>query len=629
LQRSGQRKSIVSLIAEQPAGCKPFDIADDFEPGVVPSLLWELVESHRRLLDDSIGCDESAAKLKSAAAELLRLKENTEPRLRQYIADELYNMGERGGLDADRIQAILAEELPVDVPPLAPSDAPSSRPVIRVQAGELHSIATKAEEALINAKAPLYARGGEIVRPIVEEVAAFKGRKTKVARLKPVSTDSLRDYLSRVARWEKYDGRAKKDVQIDPPYDVASTILARDGDWKLPRLVGVITTPTLRPDGSLLSKPGYDAATGLLLVAPPPMPAIPEHPSREDALAALNLLRELLGEFPFVRDADRSVALSALITPVVRGAMQVVPMHAVTAPEAGTGKSYVIDLSSVIATGEIAPVIAAGRTEEETEKRLSAELMTGQPIVSIDNLNGELSGDFICQAIERPLIKPRILGRSENKRIENTVTMFGNGNNLHLVGDLVRRVIICSLDANVERPELRKFSGDPVATVLADRGSYIAAVLTIARAYIAAGCPNPCPALASFEDWSRLVRSPLVWLGRADPVDTMETARADDPVRTNLRAVVTAWKMAIGENAVTAGELRDRACSGSDASLELNKALAAIAAPPGRSEIDTKRLGKWLGRNKGRIVDGLKIFGDKDQHSKQVKWRVSPAQTCG
>ena len=85
-------------------------------------------------------------------------------------------------------------------------------------------------------------------------------------------------------------------------------------------------------------------------------------------------------------------------------------MHAVDAPEAGTGKSYLIDIASVIATGEIAPVIAAGRNEEETEKRLAAELMTGQPIISIDNLNGDLGGDFICQAIERPTIKPRILG---------------------------------------------------------------------------------------------------------------------------------------------------------------------------------------------------------------------------
>jgi hypothetical protein len=76
---------------------------------------------------------------------------------------------------------------------------------------------------------------------------------------------------------------------------------------------------------------------------------------------------------------------------VARGAMQVVPMHANTAPEAGSGKSYLFDLASAIATGEIAPVIAAGRTEEETEKRLSAELMAAQPIVSIDNLNGSLA----------------------------------------------------------------------------------------------------------------------------------------------------------------------------------------------------------------------------------------------
>jgi hypothetical protein len=51
---------------------------------------------------------------------------------------------------------------------------------ILVQAGALHEIATKGEKALIAAGAPLYARGGEIVRPIIEEVAAFKGRKTKV-----------------------------------------------------------------------------------------------------------------------------------------------------------------------------------------------------------------------------------------------------------------------------------------------------------------------------------------------------------------------------------------------------------------------------------------------------------------
>jgi len=493
--------------------------------------------------------------------------------------------------------------------------------LITLQGGKLDENATKAEAALIAAGAPLYTRNGEIVRPIIEQVPAFKGRKTKIVRLRPVTADMLRDHLSRAAAFEKYDARARKFVRVDPPQDIASIIMARDGYWHFPALTGVITTPTLRPDGSILSEPGYDPATGLLLVAPPSMPTIPEHPSRDDALAALAMLDGLLDEFPFVNDASRSVGLSALMTPVARGAMQVVPLHAADAPEAGSGKSYMFDVASAIATGEIAPAIAAGRNEEETEKRLAAELMTGQPIVSIDNLNGELGGDLICQAIERPIIKPRILGRSETQRIENTVTIFANGNNFRVVGDIVRRVILCSMDANLERPEQRQFQGDPVATVLANRGIYIAAVLTIVRSYTTAGCPDLLPPLASFQDWSRLIRSPLVWLGRDDPVKTMEAARADDPTRSTLRAIVSAWRTVVGVNKpLTAGDLKDRACSSGDKGVMLNKAVSVVATAPGRSEIDAIRLGRWLGRNKGRIVDGLKIVGDQDKHSKQMVW---------
>ena len=65
--------------------------------------------------------------------------------------------------------------------------------------------------------------------------------------------------------------------------------------------------------------------------------------------------------------------------------------------------------------------------------------------------------------------------------------------------------------------------------ILANRGAYIAAALTICRAYIAAGRPNLLPQLASFGEWSDTVRSALVWLGEADPVKSMDTSRADDP----------------------------------------------------------------------------------------------------
>ena len=153
--------------------------------------------------------------------------------------------------------------------------------------------------------------------------------------------------------------------------------------------------------------------------------------------------------------------------------------------------------------------MAIGRTEEEIEKRLAADLLGAQAIISLDNVNGDLGGDFHCQCIERPRIKLRILGRSENREIENRVSLFANGNNIKLVGDINRRVILCSMDASQsdkltivekERPELRKFLRNPVEMVRADRGKYIAAPIIITRAYRAANDPADCKPLASFGD---------------------------------------------------------------------------------------------------------------------------------
>src|SRR4029077_18000874 len=127
------------------------------------------------------------------------------------------------------------------------------------------------------------------------------------------------------------------------------------------------------------------------------------------ALAALALLEGLLDEFPFANNASRSVALSALITPVVRGAFPVTPMHVISAPEAGSGKSYLLDVAAAVALRRPCPVMAAGRQEEEMEKRLGAAVLSGQPLISIDNLNGDLGGDALCQIIERPVVEIRIL----------------------------------------------------------------------------------------------------------------------------------------------------------------------------------------------------------------------------
>lgn len=502
------------------------------------------------------------------------------------------------------------------------------RRTVKLRPDALHIIATEAENALIEAGAPFYVRGSDVVRPTVDELPASHGRTTSVARLIPVDADSAVDHLSRSASWQKYDGRTKSWVLTDPPVKVARIMLSRDGDWHFPRLAGVLTAPTLRPDGSVLSREGYDPATKLLLLNPPLLPPIPAEPTRADALRALKTLKSLLAEFPFVDAASHSVALSALITPVVRGALQVAPLHATTAPVPGSGKSYIIDLASAIATGERAPALAAGRDEEETEKRLTSALISGQVIVSIDNVNGELGGDLLCQMIERPIVSVRPLGVSKLLKLESKANVFATGNNIHLVGDMTRRVVLCSLDPNVERPELREFEMRPYDMVVANRGKYIAAALVVCRAYLCAGCPAKLPDLASFEDWSRIVRSALVWLGEVDPVATMETARAEDPVTSNLTAMLVAWHDAVSDRPMTAGKIIARTSEtngfGERTAPDLYEAL--LSAAEGRpGEISGKKLGHYLVRFKGRIMAGLKLVDGFDSAAKQKVWSVVKA----
>ncbi len=513
-------------------------------------------------------------------------------------------------------------------PAVVPRTAPFIPPKIQVVAGELHRMTDQAEDALIRGKAPFYARGLFIMKPIADEVPASKGRTTVSAKLVKVNHSGIIDNLSKLSRWQTFDRRRGKGgewVDVDPPFKVAQILESRVGEWRLPKVAGIITTPTLRRDGSVLDRPGYDPETRLILVSDGRvnLDAMPTNPTRDDALAALGMLTSLIAEFPFVSDADRAVGLSALITPVVRGALSTAPLHAIRAPTPGSGKSFLVDVASIIASGKPCPVLAAGKTEEETEKRLGGAFLEGMPLVSLDNINGELSGDQLCQLIDRPLVKVRPLGVSDLVEIESRATVFATGNNLHISGDLTRRAILCELDAGVERPELKHYATRPDEAVLADRGRYVGAALTIVRAYMAAGQPNRCRDLASFEDWSRLVRSSLVWLGAADPCASMERIREDDPERAATLAVIEHLLGEFGEiQAFTAREAADCACEGGGSGWrrpDMRDALLSVAGDHGA--INTRRLGRWMVQRLNRPFDGTKIVKAADGKN-GVKFRL-------
>jgi putative DNA primase/helicase len=481
-------------------------------------------------------------------------------------------------------------------------------PTIEIKAGRTHEAANKGMTALVRARCDIYQRGGELVRPATIPTRAADGARIDTPGIIPVTEPYLRHELGLVARWERFD-RKGEPMRCDPPAAVAAQVMAMAGHWPFNLLTATISTPTMRADGSLLIGEGYDPATGVMLLGAPQLPAIPEWPTQDDARTALATLKELLREFPFTTDAGRSVALSALITPIVRAACgDAVPLHAISKPEGGTGGSYLADLVALIATGNRCPAAAYHRNREEFEKLASALLLQGASIISVDNVNGTLASNFLCQAIERPLIPVRIFGKLETRLVPNSVLFLTNGNGLRVAGDLVRRTIGAELDAEVENPLTRVFATNPAAMILRDRGKYIAAILTLVRAFVVAGRPAQLVPMPSFEGWSSTVRGALVWLGEADPVGTNEVARDEDPTRQKLAAMLGAWPE--DREAYTTAELIQWAEETSDGGALVRPEFAAAVravATDRRGRVTADALGKWLRDNKDRRGEGRKL----------------------
>jgi hypothetical protein len=427
----------------------------------------------------------------------------------------------------------------------------------------------------------------------------------------------------------KFDRRSRKWTAIDCPSQIAEVYLARQ-QWRMLPLVGIINAPMMRADGSLLDAPGYDQRTGLLYRPDGvEFPRIPDRPTRDDALRGLERLQDLISTFPFVGPADMSVAISAILSALDRRAVEAAPMHAYSAPVAGTGKSKLVDICSMIATGQRAPVLDQSKDDIEFDKRLVAALLRGGAIVSIDNVDRPLDSALLCQALTSSgMLQLRALGSSRDFDVPNTALYFANGNNLTLAGDLTRRAVLCRLDPGCERPELREFDRDPVQMVRQDRPAYVTAALTILRAYFVATDKISCSPIGSYETWSRRVREALLWLGCADPCDTMMSARRADPVTVQLGNVIKSCIRAVGiEKSFSVQALiamAKRLDPSSDyVHPDLREALLAVADE--RNEINGRRLGKWIAKNEDRVIDGHKIVRRNVETGGVSHWVIAEA----
>lgn len=475
------------------------------------------------------------------------------------------------------------------------------KPVIRVVPGEISKIVSSAEYELAQTRKH-YQRGGLIVSVITDP-------GTEETAIKELNPQNLVLRISEVATWMRYDSQSQRWVVCDPPPRHSRILYDSSVYPSLPVLLGLSRQPYLRPDGSLMTDAGYDPLTKLFGVFDSREFHVPEYPTRDDAMAALKELQALLTEFPFAEPCDMSAALAAILTAAIRAALKLAPMFHVRAPQIASGKSYLCTLIVAFAGPVIPSAVAFPQDEEECRKLLLATLLTGPTAVIFDNLTSDLTPyKSLCSALTEEFITGRILGVSKTATVGTRAMFLSSGNNVDPVRDMARRCITVRLDPQCEVPAAREFHNDPVSRVRRNRGRYVSLALTIIRAWIAAGRPmTQVKPLASFEQWSDLVRQPLMWLGLADPATALFETMAADPDRETLGRLMVLWHKFQGSKPTMVRDLVKLADKhGKDGErLELHDLLLDIA--DGRGEVDRRRLGWWIKKHANRPVDGLKI----------------------
>lgn len=415
------------------------------------------------------------------------------------------------------------------------------------------------------------------------------------------------------------------------PASVPSVVL-RDmiahPDCGMPVLTTVVATPFFSKSGELVSKAGYHASEQTYIHYPKRFS--PEQlqigiVSRDEATnIAHQVVEDLFSDFPFVRSADRVHIVAALIQPFVRAMISgPTPLYVINAPTQGTGKTLIVKVISIIASGsEPAPRVPSS-DENERQRAFLAELMSGRQIILLDNLDDKrmFHSPSLAAILTSTMYSDRLIGSSKMVQVPNQATWFLTGNNPSMSGELVRRSVFSRLEPNQERPWERQGFKHPDLTrwVAQNRWALVQSILTMINSWVNAGQPAGAgKTLGSFEDWSIVMQSILQYLGYADLLaNSGDFKLAADPMDELWTQFILRWHAKFGFSGVSATQLLSLA----DSDLPIEAIVGDGSTP---SKLAT--LGKRLRDKHGGVFGGFKVALAEDNRKHGSTYVLLPTE---
>ncbi|WP_286857417.1 hypothetical protein [Methanosaeta sp. UBA356] len=479
-----------------------------------------------------------------------------------------------------------------------------------------------------NHPATIFVRAGQLVRVRQDENRNYV--------IEILSEAALRGILSRCARFVQDDPSGKEEPKpTDPSVKLVKDVLALPGWSEFAPISGIVTSPVMRPDGTVHDRPGYDPMTKTFYAGDLRLD-VPEKPTKEEAAeCARYILAEVFGDFPFADEASRANVLAALLTVVTKHLVGGnTPLGLIDKPQAGTGASLIAEIIAEITTGNGACMETCPDDDEEWRKAITSILMRGPQMVVLDNLSDTLKAPKLSQMLTACTWSDRLLGQNKIIDLPQTASWFVTGNNIQLAGDVARRSYWVRLNAGTARPWLREGFRHPdlKAWVRENRADLLTCLFVMVRAWIVAGAPKWAGAkLGSFEEWSSTIGGILQFAGIEGFLDN----GAD--LYDNADQDVAQWDIFLGiwqaldrGNAITAAQLKKRLTDSGPGANPENFPFQAEMPAEIIAVIDKKgavALGLALKKRVDQMFpSGRMLTAEKDSHTKGIKWLVKTVE---
>ncbi|SRR6266568_812331 len=444
----------------------------------------------------------------------------------------------------------------------------------------------------------------------------------------------LRHVLTNAANYYRLKEKNGEFIQVavSPPKDAVQDILAMKPDeWPFPPLEALVQTPIIRPNGTVLDTPGYDQATGIYYMPQEGLnlDLIPPHPTHEEVKAAAAFITGFIQDFPFEGRADHANTVGLLLSTVTRQMFKHVPLALIDATKQGTGKGLLTDMIALIATGKSSAAITQTSSDEEWDKRITALLMEGASLITVDNIEGVLRSPILAKVLTSDYHKSRVLGFSKNVTVPQRAVWIANGNNIQLGGDIPRRSYRIRLISQISDPWTREDFKYPDLdqAVLENRGKIISALLIIARGWFEAGQPQPTKKLAklaTFSRWVEVIGGILSYAGIDGFLENITELHKEADVDGNAWAIfLETWQNILGDKEYKTSELIEKLNAHKDLAEVLPEPLGSMFLKEDKSL--SRKLGRALSKKNGTPygLQNLRIVQGIESHSKVATFKVA------